>query len=388
MSRHGYLEIGAGSTLSALTGQTVDWYEKGSVFDAFAGLTIQNINGKGCASFGKYYPSSTSRLFIKAFFDSTIVTDALVAVSSWGGDLFRVRNNSTVGIVQANPKERLHIGELMTFHDGGGKFMGFNAYWDGTANQMKNIVGDRVSVTMGIGPGSSSPFTILVDQNNIIGQIMNSGFKGLSILSNGNLGVGTPSPGARLAVQSSGNTNSTDALSVTNSSATLLAVIRDDGSTGIGTSSPSARLDVKGGGTISSTFALAVTNGTPTNILRVRDDGKVIIGTGTITSGSHTDFKLSVDGKVVAKHYVCTTGVMWADDVFEDGYALMPLTTLKEYITEKGHLPGVPTATEVEKDGFDVAAITTVLLRKIEELTLHLIDLESRYSSLLLTNRK
>ncbi len=109
MSRHGYIEIGAGSTSSALAGQTVDWYEGGSQFGAFAGLTIQNVDGKACASFGKYYPVENCRLFVKAFSNGSTVTDALVAVSSSNAELFRVRNNGRVGIGIADPKTTLHV---------------------------------------------------------------------------------------------------------------------------------------------------------------------------------------------------------------------------------------------------------------------------------------
>lgn len=200
-SRHGYLEIGAGSTQNGLAGELVDWYEGGSVFDAFAGLTIRNINGNGCASFGKYYPDATTRLYVKAF-DGTTMTDALVAVSSTGADLFRVRNGGTVGIAQADPKERLHVGQLMTFHDGGSKFLGFNAWYDATTGQMKNLQANRASVAIGIGDGGANPnvFTITVDGLSSVGQIMNTGFKGISLLTDGSMGIGTTEPESMLHV--------------------------------------------------------------------------------------------------------------------------------------------------------------------------------------------
>jgi len=51
------------------------------------------------------------------------------------------------------------------------------------------------------------------------------------------------------------------------------------------------------------------------------------------------------------------------------------------YINQNGHLPGVPTAAEVQKDGVDLAEVNALLLQKIEELTLYVIELEKKIST-------
>lgn len=51
------------------------------------------------------------------------------------------------------------------------------------------------------------------------------------------------------------------------------------------------------------------------------------------------------------------------------------------YINQNGHLPGVPTAAEVQKDGVDLAEVNALLLQKIEELTLYVIELEKKINS-------
>ena len=66
----------------------------------------------------------------------------------------------------------------------------------------------------------------------------------------------------------------------------------------------------------------------------------------------------------------------WADYVFEEGYQLMPAEELEAFIKEHKHLPGVPSATEVVENGIDLADINRILLEKIEELTLRVIELE------------
>jgi len=66
----------------------------------------------------------------------------------------------------------------------------------------------------------------------------------------------------------------------------------------------------------------------------------------------------------------------WADYVFADDYELMPIDALEAYINEHKHLPGVPSSEEVKREGIDVAEMNKILLEKIEELTLRVIELE------------
>lgn len=68
----------------------------------------------------------------------------------------------------------------------------------------------------------------------------------------------------------------------------------------------------------------------------------------------------------------------WSDFVFEERYPLMPLNELEIYIDQNGHLPGVPSEDEVLKEGINLAEMNAILLQKIEELTLYLIEQEKR----------
>ncbi len=64
----------------------------------------------------------------------------------------------------------------------------------------------------------------------------------------------------------------------------------------------------------------------------------------------------------------------WADYVFEKDYELLPLDELQYFIQIHGHLPEVPTTEEVEENGVDLAQTNVLLLKKIEELTLYLLE--------------
>lgn len=66
----------------------------------------------------------------------------------------------------------------------------------------------------------------------------------------------------------------------------------------------------------------------------------------------------------------------WPDYVFKDEYKLVSLQETEKYIKEKGHLLGIPSAKEVEADGIALSSFNAKLLERIEELALHLIELQ------------
>ena len=72
----------------------------------------------------------------------------------------------------------------------------------------------------------------------------------------------------------------------------------------------------------------------------------------------------------------------WPDYVFEDGYDLKTLEEVEAHIAEHGHLPDVPSAKQIHADGVDVSEMNAVLLRKIEEMTLHMIEMRKEIDGL------
>ncbi|MDH7459628.1 hypothetical protein QEG73_00005, partial [Chitinophagaceae bacterium 26-R-25] len=64
----------------------------------------------------------------------------------------------------------------------------------------------------------------------------------------------------------------------------------------------------------------------------------------------------------------------WADYVFEPSYKLPALDSIAAFIGKNKHLPEIPSASAIEKDGQDVGEIQKQLLKKIEELTLYVIE--------------
>ena len=109
------------------------------------------------------------------------------------------------------------------------------------------------------------------------------------------------------------------------------------------------------------------------SLMIVNNNGIVGIGTGSPDS----NYTLSVDGGIKTKN-IRVTQYSWADFVLEEDYLLSPLSVVKAYIEESHHLPGIPSQEEVLKNGVDVAETHILLLQKIEEITLYLIEMEER----------
>jgi hypothetical protein len=102
---------------------------------------------------------------------------------------------------------------------------------------------------------------------------------------------------------------------------------------------------------------------------------------GAARDNLHTDAKLQVGGKISAQQIVVHIN-KWADDVFDADYELMPLDQVEAYVQREHHLPGVPPQTDVVRDGIDLAQTNAMLLRKVEELTLHAIDQQKQIEEL------
>ncbi len=104
------------------------------------------------------------------------------------------------------------------------------------------------------------------------------------------------------------------------------------------------------------------------------------MGIGTISIPSA--YKLAVDGKIIAEEFKVQDSGSWPDHVFQADYDLMPLPEVERYISEHQHLPDVPSAEEVATDGLSLGETQALLLQKIEELTLYVIDLKKENQAL------
>jgi len=108
------------------------------------------------------------------------------------------------------------------------------------------------------------------------------------------------------------------------------------------------------------------------------------VGIGTMNTGS---YKLAVEGKIGCREINVLAGP-FPDYVFENDYNLLPLNAVEAYIKENKHLPDVPSANVIAENGMNLGEMNLILMKKVEELTLYLIDLKHANDKLQRTNEE
>jgi hypothetical protein len=103
------------------------------------------------------------------------------------------------------------------------------------------------------------------------------------------------------------------------------------------------------------------------------------VGIGTTDT---KNYKFAVNGSAVFTKVVVKPYGNWPDYVFHSSFRLRPLSEVEQFIKQHNHLPEVPSADEVEKNGLDIGDNQAVLLKKIEELTLYVIEQQKEIKAL------
>ncbi|MDQ0638317.1 hypothetical protein QF042_001882 [Pedobacter sp. W3I1] len=187
----------------------------------------------------------------------------------------------------------------------------------------------------------------------------------------GNVGVGTLNPAAKISFNNvNDGTDMPDGITWFNPNPLNYGIYRTPGTwvapafqqlklswdTGIilepGSSYQNSYVDIKGGG-------LRVSSGN--------------VGIGILNPNE----KLAVNGIIRARE-VKVEATNWPDYVFEEGYKVGKLEALESYIKVNKHLPEIPSAKEIEANGVELGEMNKLLLKKIEELTLHLIEVNKK----------
>ncbi|WP_229369990.1 beta strand repeat-containing protein [Fibrivirga algicola] len=204
--------------------------------------------------------------------------------------------------------------------------------------------------------------------------------------ANANVGIGTSAPAAKLEIVSS--TTNTSGLRLTNlkssSPATVLSTnkfltVNANGDVVLGSTTSSARLGTEAADANWQSSGINLVN---------TNTGGVIIGQGI--DKTPAGYRLFVsEGILTEKVKVAVANTSeWSDKVFEKSYNLRSLRQVEQHIKQHGHLPGVPSAVEVVRDGVDVGKMDAKLLEKIEELTLYMIELKKETQALKAENKR
>ncbi|WCT13670.1 hypothetical protein [Mucilaginibacter jinjuensis] len=196
-----------------------------------------------------------------------------------------------------------------------------------------------------------------------------------------------------------GSGSATDYFNVSRSASTTylektLFKIDNSGKVGIGTDSPGATLDVSvesstytnvikfgditPGYLTSGASGIYFSNSSGNPVLVIQHAGNVGIG----TSNPDPNSKLTVSGLIHATEILVDANVKIPDYVFDKGYELATLKDVKTYIDQNHHLPDIPSAAQVAKGGINLGEMNTKLLKKIEELTLYLIEKDKQIEAL------
>jgi len=164
------------------------------------------------------------------------------------------------------------------------------------------------------------------------------------------------------------------------------------GNVGIGTNNPEKALDIVGVARTINKDSPGATwdnlsfwtegersfiqaNGDEKGLFIKSNTGNKIILESNVGIGISTPRNaLDVNGTIRAKEVKVES--IWADYVFDKAYNLKGLSEVESYINKHKHLPEIPDAKEVEKDGVNLGEMNSLLLKKIEELTLYVIDLK------------
>lgn len=267
-----------------------------------------------------------------------------------------------VGIGTTSPISALHVSGLTTLSNPSGRG------YDENLRLPPSNANDFSSLVLGATPGASGTgigqwtlvrFPAVL---NYMFSIRHNETDYLNILTNGNMGIGTSAPQYKLNV----------AQDITMDQDINIAQFGITGAT------DNAKRLVMGYDVNGSGFGYIKAgwyNHGWTNLALQPLGGNVGIGTTT------PDSKLAVNGTIHSTEVkVDMNG--WPDYVFKPEYDLLPLSDVKNYIDKNQHLPEVPSAQEIAKDGLNLGEMNKLLIKKIEELTLYLIEIKKESESL------
>lgn len=202
----------------------------------------------------------------------------------------------------------------------------------------------------------------------------------------GNVGIGTTTPQYNLHISSAAAATTLEIANITANTGYSNLIFKGSLNQWTISKSPSGS-----GPTATGTLAFSYYNGvyTPQNQNTIpymtfyasgTNTPIVLIGNATTSlAGSCT---LAVEGKIGARELVISNLTPFPDYVFAKGYRLRPLSETEKFIKEYSHLPEMPSAEDVKKDGLEVGKLTTILVQKVEELTLQMIEINKQIEKL------
>ena len=348
-------------------------------------IDVNGCKGRNTATLRMPSPKDWSRygnsnIDTSEFIGSTDTSAVLFKTNSQ--EALRLMGNGNVGVGVANPTEKFEVNG--TIKAQGLKIDNFEIRYDAaTATTPEAIIWGRGEIL----PGPVAPVfpTTCIDPLNIERvNIYNGGavYKVKTLLQNSMICKNNDPTmyvglyGCDGAIEVNINENSNGSQSFVDNNKLLINTLcgkdvvvgkSDAGNLianyriGIGTSNPTERLQVEGNSIL---------------------NGNVRIGNANSTAANYSH-KLVVEGIVYSREFRVTDIPIWPDFVFAKSHQLISLPELKLFIEKESHLPGIPSAQEVnESGGFSINEMILKLLQKQEETTLYLLQLNEKIAYL------
>ena len=189
----------------------------------------------------------------------------------------------------------------------------------------------------------------------------------ISTLGNVGIGANPPANSTRLYIKGNASSNIIEA-NTSNVSMTLQNI--GDTAGGIGTAT-------------NHDFSLFAYNHLSQFTAKTNGDVEMAVANNAnvrIGSSVPSSYKLAVNGNILSKEIVVQSA--WADYVFDENYQIPELKDVETFIGKNKHLPGIPSATDIETYGLKVGDVQTKMMAKIEELTLYIISLNKKIEAL------
>jgi hypothetical protein len=156
--------------------------------------------------------------------------------------------------------------------------------------------------------------------------------------------------------------------------------VGNNGNLGLGTNAPAQNLHISRGNTASIRLEQNTSQGFASAVwdILVDETGMNIQRSGTDLLSIDNSGNVTIAGNLTAGSPADT----FPDYVFASDYALMPLQELQSFISQKRHLPGIPSAAEVGQNGLNMTEFQVQLLKKLEELTLYTLQQQAQIDAL------
>ena len=218
---------------------------------------------------------------------------------------------------------------------------------------------------------------LYIDNSSTTSPLIYGDFSSNIVTVNGALGIGTTSPTAKLEVVSTGSIGSGDGIDWSNAA---IRVSQQGYLLGCDGNQITANKELF---INSETSHITFQTDGGTTRMSIKSTGQVGIG---LSAGLDVSVwqgaLLAVNGGILCEKVKVVSDVPSSDYVFNKDYELLSLPETEKYIKDNKHLPEVPSSEEFKENGYSIGEMDDILLRKIEELTLHIIELNKEIEEL------